>query len=124
MNYRAVSTGGWAFIAFLGSQRVGEFLLSLGGPWPGAARLDLAIAPAYRRRGLAREGVALCADFAFSVLKLSAIYGYVAEGNVASQRMHRSLGYRRRPNEPRQPFVLANTTANSLRLKFFLREGP
>jgi len=118
--YRAVSTSGWAFIAMQGSKRVGEFILSLSGPQPGSARIDLVIAPAYRRRGFAREGLAVCADFAFSVLKVPAIYGYVTEGNVASERLHRSLGYRQRRKETKQPFVLTNTPTARARLRKLL----
>jgi RimJ/RimL family protein N-acetyltransferase len=109
--YRATSTTGWMFIALLGSRRVGEFSLSLGGPEPGSGRIDLLVAPAYRGRGLAREGLAICATFAFDVLKLPTLYAYVTEGNVASERLHRSLGYRRSFKEQKQPFVLKNTAA-------------
>ncbi|HLG12443.1 MAG TPA: GNAT family N-acetyltransferase [Dehalococcoidia bacterium] len=118
--YRAASLGGWVFIALLGNRRVGEFSLSLNGPEPGSARIDFVVAPAFRGRGLGREGVAICADFAFNVLKVPALYGYVGRGNVASRRLHRSLGYRRRRQEERQPFVLANTTANSIRVRKLL----
>lgn len=120
MTYRAVSTSGWAFIALLGNRRAGEFILTLGGPQPGSARIDLLVAPVYRRRGLGREGLALCAHFALSVLKAPSIYGYVSAGNEASERLHRSLGYRRRPRETKRPFVLANTPAARARLRKLL----
>ncbi len=119
---RAVSTSGWMFIAMLGRARVGEFSFSLSGPEPGSARLDLVVASAYRGRGLAREGIAICADFGFSVLKLPAIYGFVTPDNVASERLHRSLGYRRRTQDAKQPFVLSNTAAVRARLQGFLHE--
>jgi RimJ/RimL family protein N-acetyltransferase len=119
--YRAVSTGGWQFTAMLGSRRVGEFALTLNGPEPGSARIDFLIAPAYRQRGLAREGLAICAAFAFDVLKIPQLYGYVVAGNVASERLHRSLGYRRRPRQTRHPFVLTNTPAATARLRKLLQ---
>jgi ribosomal-protein-alanine N-acetyltransferase len=115
--YRATSLSGWVFIGLLGRRRVGEFALSLNGPEPGSARLDFIVAPAYRGRGLAREGVAIVATFAFDVLKVAAIYGYVVQGNAVSERLHRSLGYRRHRALARQPFVLANTAANRARLR-------
>jgi RimJ/RimL family protein N-acetyltransferase len=118
--YRAISLSGWAFIALLGNRRAGEFILTLNGPRPGSARIDLLVAPAYRGRGVGREGVALCADFAFNVLKVPAVYGYVTGGNTPSERLHRSLGYRRRLREDRQPFVLSNTSANRARLRKLL----
>ena len=118
--YRATSLSGWVFIAFLGSRRAGEFALSLNGPEPGSARLDFIVAPAFRGRGLAREGVAVAASFAFDVLKVAAVYGYVVEGNAASERLHRDLGYRRRAKLARRPFVLANTTANRSRMRKLL----
>jgi RimJ/RimL family protein N-acetyltransferase len=118
--YRAVSLSGWVFIALLGNRRVGEFSLSLNGPEPGSARIDFIVAPAFRGRGLGREGVAICGDFALNVLQVAAIYGYVGRGNVASRRLHRSLGYRRRRQEERQPYVLANTPANCIRLRKLL----
>jgi RimJ/RimL family protein N-acetyltransferase len=118
--YRATSLSGWVFVALLGSRRVGEFALSLNGPEPGSARLDFIVAPAFRRRGLAREGVAIAASFAFDVLKVAAVYGYVVEGNTISERLHRALGYRRRKTLARQPFVLANTAPNRSRLRKLL----
>jgi RimJ/RimL family protein N-acetyltransferase len=121
MVYRAISTGGWVFIAMLGSQRTGEFTLTLNGPRPGSARIDLLVAPAFRGRGLAREGIAVCAGFAFNTLKVPALYGYVTAGNTASERLHRSLGYRRKASEEKQPFVLANTPAARARLRELLK---
>lgn len=118
--YRATSTTGWMFIAMLGNRRAGEFILSLAGPEPGTVRIDLLVAPAFRGRGLGREGVALCADFAFNVLKAPAAYAYVTEGNTASEILHRSLGYRRSPGEGKQPFVLKNTPAARARLRKLL----
>jgi len=118
--YRAVSLSGWVFIARLGNRRAGEFILSLNGPEPGSARIDLLVAPAYRGHGLGREGVAICADFAFNVLRVPAIYGYVTEDNAVSERLHRALGYRRRLQEDRQPFVLVNSAANRARLRKLL----
>jgi RimJ/RimL family protein N-acetyltransferase len=118
--YRATSLSGWAFIALLGRRRVGEFLLTLNGPEPGSARLDFIVAPAFRRRGLAREGVAVAVSFAFDVLKVAAVYGFVVEGNGVSERLHRSLGYRRRASSPQRPFVLANTARNGARLRKLL----
>jgi RimJ/RimL family protein N-acetyltransferase len=118
--YRAVSLSGWVFIAMLGNQRVGEFMLSLSGPEPGSARIDLVVAPEYRGRGFAREGLAVCARFAFEAIKVPAIYGYVTEGNSISERLHRSLGYRRRWREERQPFMLSNTAINRARLRKLL----
>ena len=115
--YRAISTSGWMFIAMLGSRRAGEFSLTLNGPEPGAARIDLVVARAYRGRGLAREGVAICADFALNVLLVPKLYAYVTDGNKASEALHRSLGYRSSPREQKQPFVLANTPATRLRLR-------
>lgn len=115
--YRAISTMGWMFIALLGNRRVGEFILSLSGPHPGSARIDLLVAPAYRGRGIAREGIAICADFAFNVLKVPVLYAYVTEGNTASERLHRSLGYRRSHRDQKQPFVLKNTLAARARLR-------
>jgi RimJ/RimL family protein N-acetyltransferase len=119
--YRAASLSGWVFIAMLGNQRAGEFILSFSGPEPGSVRIDLLVAPAHRRRGIGREGLAVCADFAFNVLKVPAVYGYITEGNTASERLHRSLGYRRRTRDTRQPFVLTNTPANRDRLRKLLR---
>jgi hypothetical protein len=55
------------------------------------------------------------------VLKVPAVYGYITEGNTASERLHRSLGYRRRTRDTRQPFVLMNTPANRDRLRKVLR---
>jgi RimJ/RimL family protein N-acetyltransferase len=118
--YRAISTSGWIFIAMLGNRRVGEFVLSLNGPHPGSARIDLLVAPAYRGRGLGREGVAICAYFAFDVLKVPALYAYVSEGNAPSERLHRSLAYRRQTSEQKQPFVLRNTPAARARLRKLL----
>jgi RimJ/RimL family protein N-acetyltransferase len=118
--YRAVSTSGWLFIGMLGNRRIGEFILALSGPHPGSARIDLLVAPQYRLRGLGREGVTICARFAFEVLKVPALYAYVTDGNLASERLHRSLGYRRRPDEQRQPFVLTNTPAARARLRKLL----
>jgi RimJ/RimL family protein N-acetyltransferase len=120
MVYRAISTSGWLFIAMLGNRRAGEFALTLNGPHPGSARIDLLVAPAYRGRGLAREGVALCAAFAFDVLKVPTLFAYVTEGNSASERLHRSLGYRRQARETKQPFVLTNTPASRARLRKLL----
>jgi len=120
MVYRAASTTGWVFIAMLGNRRAGEFILSLGGPHPGTARIDLLVAPAFRGRGLAREGIAICAGFAFNVLEVSALYAYVTQGNTASEALHRSLGYRRRPDEDKQPFVLTNTPPARTRLRKLL----
>jgi RimJ/RimL family protein N-acetyltransferase len=117
MVYRAISTSGWLFIALLGNRRVGEFSLTLNGPEPGSARIDLIVAPSFRRRGIAREGIAVCADFALSVLRVPKLYAYVAVGNTASEALHRALGYRRRPQEQKQPFVLANTPATRLRIR-------
>ena len=117
MIYRAVSTSGWLFIGMLGNRRVGEFILTLNGPHPGSARIDLLIAAGFRGRGLGREGVAICARFAFEVLEVPALYAYVTQGNDASERLHRSLGYRRRPKEEKQPFVLTNTPAARARLR-------
>ena len=114
--YRATSLSGWLFIAMLGNRRVGEFMLTLNGPEPGSARIDLVVAPAYRGRGLGREGVAVCADFAFRVLKVPAVFGFVTEGNAASERLHRSLGYRRSAGTRGRPFVLRNTAVNRVRL--------
>jgi RimJ/RimL family protein N-acetyltransferase len=88
---------------------------------PGSGRIDLLVAPAFRGRGLGREGVALCADFAFSVLNLPALYGYVTPGNAASERLHRALGYRQRHGLDRRPFVLTNTAANRARLRKLLQ---
>jgi RimJ/RimL family protein N-acetyltransferase len=119
--YRAVSTSGWLFIAMLGRQRIGEFALTLNGPEPGSARIDFLVAPTHRRRGLGREGLAICADFALDVLKAPCLYGYVSQGNLASERLHRSMGYRRRPRQIRQPFVLANTPAARARLRKLLQ---
>jgi RimJ/RimL family protein N-acetyltransferase len=119
--YRATSTNGWLFIAMRGNRRAGEFALTLNGPEPGSARIDFLIAPAYRGRGLGREGVAICANFALSVLKVPKLYGYVAAGNVASERLHRSLGYRRQSLETKRPFVLGNTPAARARLRKLLR---
>jgi RimJ/RimL family protein N-acetyltransferase len=118
--YRGISFSGWAFVAFLGRKRIGEFILTLNGPEPGSARIDLLVAPAYRGCGFGREGVAICADFAFNVLKVPELYAYVTEENVASERLHRSLGYRRRPSMERKPFVLRNTAANRARLRKLL----
>lgn len=118
--YRAMSSCGWTFIGMLGSKRVGEFVLTLNGPEPGSARVDLLVAPEFRGHGLGREGTALCADFAFNVLKVPSIYGYVTEGNLASERLHRSLGYRRLAGKPRAPFVLSNTPATRSRLRKLL----
>ncbi len=118
--YRAISTSGWMFIAMLGNRRAGEFSLTLNGPKPGSARIDLLIAPAFRGKGLGREGVAICVDFAFNTLKVPALYAYVTEGNTASEALHRSLGYRRRPTEAKNPFVLTNTPAARARLRKLL----
>jgi RimJ/RimL family protein N-acetyltransferase len=118
--YRAISTSGWLFIAMLGNRRAGEFALTLNGPEPGSARIDLLIAPAFRGRGLGREGVAICASFAFEVLKVPALYAYITPGNTASEKLHRSLGYRRRPGLEKQPFVLINTPAARARLRKLL----
>jgi RimJ/RimL family protein N-acetyltransferase len=120
-TYRAISLSGWVFIALVGNRRAGEFILTLNGPVPGSGRIDLLVAPAFRGRGLGREGVALCAGFAFNVLKLPALYGYVTPGNVSSERLHRALGYRRRHGLDRQPFVLMNTAANRARLRKLLQ---
>jgi RimJ/RimL family protein N-acetyltransferase len=117
MVYRAVSSSGWMFIAMLGNRRAGEFSLTLNGPEPGSARIDLIVAPAFRGRGLAREGLAVLARFAFEVLRVPALYGYVTEGNVDSERLHRSLGYRRHVKETKRPFVLTNTPAARARLR-------
>jgi RimJ/RimL family protein N-acetyltransferase len=119
--YRATSLSGWVFIALVGRQRAGEFLLTLNGPEPGSGRIDLLVAPAFRGRGFGREGVALCAEFAFNVLKLPALYGYVTPGNVASERLHRALGYRQNHRLGRRPFVLTNTAANRARLRKLLQ---
>jgi RimJ/RimL family protein N-acetyltransferase len=121
MVYRAVSTSGWLFIALLGNRRVGEFSLTLNGPEPGSARIDFIVAPEFRGRGLAREGVAICGDFAFDVLKVPTLYAYVTEGNTRSERLHRALGYRRSPREAKAPFVLRNTPAARERLRKLLR---
>jgi RimJ/RimL family protein N-acetyltransferase len=118
--YRAISTSGWLFIAMIGNRRAGEFVLTLNGPHPGSARIDLLMAPKYRGRGLGREGVAICAHFAFEVLKVPALFAYVTEGNSASERLHRSLGYRR-SREEKQPYVLSNTPAARARLRRLLR---
>ena len=118
--YRAISTSGWLFIAMLGSRRAGEFALTLNGPQPGSARIDLLVAPAFRGRGLGREGVAICGDFAFNTLKVPTLYAYIADGNTASEKLHQSLGYRRHPNEAKRPFVLANTPAARSRLRKLL----
>jgi RimJ/RimL family protein N-acetyltransferase len=118
--YRAISTSGWAFVAMLGNRRAGEYVLTLNGPEPGSARIDLLVAPAFRGRGLGREGVAICANFAFEVLKVPVLYAYVTEGNTASERLHRSLGYRRRAKLQKQPFVLTNTPAARARLRKLL----
>ena len=118
--YRAISTSGWLFIAMLGSRRAGEFALTLNGPQPGSARIDLLVAPAFRGRGLGREGVAICGDFAFNTLKVPALYAYIADGNTGSEKLHQSLGYRRRPHEAKRPFVLANTPAARSRLRKLL----
>ena len=120
MVYRAISTSGWLFIGLLGNRRAGEFALTLNGPHAGSVRIDLLVAPAFRGRGLGREGVAVCATFAFDVLKVPALYAYVTDGNTASERLHRSLGYRRRPLEQKQPFVLTNTPAARARLRKLL----
>jgi RimJ/RimL family protein N-acetyltransferase len=120
MVYRAISTNGWLFIGLLGNRRAGEFALTLNGPHPGSARIDLLVAPAFRGRGLGREGVAACAAFAFDVLQVPALYAYVTNGNTASERLHRSLGYRRRLLEQKQPFVLTNTPAARARLRKLL----
>ncbi len=119
--YRAISTSGWLFIAMLGNRRAGEFVLTLNGPKPGSARIDLLLAPAFRGRGLGREGVAICADFAFTTLKVPVLYAYVSEGNTASEKLHRSLGYRRRSREAKTPLVLANTPAARERLRKLLQ---
>jgi len=119
--YRAISTSGWLFIAMLGNRRVGEFALTLNGPQPGSARIDMLVAPAYRGQGLGREGVAICADFALRVLGVPTLYGYVTAGNAASEQLHRSLGYRRQPQETKQPFVLSNTPAARARLRKLLQ---
>jgi RimJ/RimL family protein N-acetyltransferase len=105
----------------LGNRRAGEFVLTLNGPQPGSARIDLLVAPAFRGRGLGREGVAICASFAFEVLKVPALYAYVTDGNTASEQLHRSLGYRRRLNEAKQPFVLTNTPAARAKLRKLLK---
>jgi len=118
--YRAASTTGWMFIAMLGNRRAGEFVLSLAGPEPGTVRIDLLVAPEFRGRGLGREGVAICADFAFNVLKASAAYAYVTEGNTASEALHRALGYRKSLHEAKQPFVLKNTPTARARLRKLL----
>ena len=120
MIYRAVSTSGWVFVAMLGRQRAGEFSLTLNGPHPGSVRIDLVVAPEFRGRGVGREGAAICSCFAFEVLKAPALYAYVSDGNTASERLHRSLGYRRRPREEKQPFVLANTPAARAKLRKLL----
>jgi RimJ/RimL family protein N-acetyltransferase len=119
--YRAINTSGWLFIGMLGNRRAGEFVLTLNGPQPGSARIDLLVAPAFRGRGLGREGVAICASFAFEVLKVPALYAYVTDGNTASEQLHRSLGYRRRLNEAKQPFVLTNTPAARAKLRKLLK---
>jgi RimJ/RimL family protein N-acetyltransferase len=120
MIYRAVSTTGWLFIGMLGNRRAGEFILSLSGPHPGSARIDLLVAPGFRGRGLGKEGVAICARFAFEVLKVPALFAYVTEDNDVSERLHRSLGYRRRLAEEKAPFVLTNTPAARARLRKLL----
>jgi RimJ/RimL family protein N-acetyltransferase len=118
--YRATSLCGWMFIAMLGNRRAGEFMLTLNAPEPRSARIDLLVAPEFRGRGIGREGVAICAAFAFDVLCVPVLYAFVTEGNTASERLHRSLGYRRRPKLPGRPFVLANTAPNRDRLRKLL----
>jgi RimJ/RimL family protein N-acetyltransferase len=119
-QWRTVSGRGWVFVGLKGLRRVGEFILTLNGPRPGTARIDLNVAPGFRRHGCGREGVALCALFAFETLGMSAVYGFVRTDNRASMRFHRSLGYRRRLKEENTPFVLSNTKASRRRLRSLL----
>jgi RimJ/RimL family protein N-acetyltransferase len=121
--YRSVSSRGYAFIARLGRKRVGEFILTFNGPHPLTSRIDLVVAPGHRRQGLGREGVALCAEFAFSSLGFSRLYAYVDPQSLASSRLFRSLGFRRDLREEEGPLVLTNTSAALRRLSGWLSEA-
>jgi RimJ/RimL family protein N-acetyltransferase len=114
--WRTVSSRGYAFIGWWRGKRVGEFILTFNGPLPLTGRIDLNVAPEFRRRGLGREGLALCADFAFRVLGMTAVYGYVGKENLASIGLHLSLGYRRDNRLEERPFVLKNTPSTRQRL--------
>jgi RimJ/RimL family protein N-acetyltransferase len=119
--WRTVSSRGYAFVGWWRGKRVGEFILTFNGPEPMTGRIDLNIAPEFRRMGLGREGLAVCADFAFDVLGMTAVYGYVNVQNEGSVKLHRSLGYRRDHALEGHPFCLKKTVASRASLDALLR---
>lgn len=60
-----------------------------------SAEIGYLLAPAARRKGFAREAVALLLGYLFGGLGLNKVYAQTASSNVASTRMLEALGFQR-----------------------------
>ncbi|MFP5310570.1 MAG: GNAT family N-acetyltransferase [Actinomycetes bacterium] len=63
-------------------------------PWARRADVGVWVAPAHRRRGVARRAVALLADWALGEAGLVRLVAHVAPDNPASRRVFEEAGFR------------------------------